>query len=408
MQPAGTATDNDGEEPPGAGVPRRRVAIAFAVAGSAALGAALLSLGVVLLLVRLSWPHVEPLGNPEFGINFSCAQAEYLLLEDPARGAAEYAGRNRPDRASWCAATLGRILDATGARLVRLSVEWSQVELAEGQYDFALIDALLGEASRHGAHVLLGVGVKAQRHPEFYIPEWVSKQVNLIAGEVISNDRILHDRALEMIAAVVRHTAASKAVDAWSADNEPYVASPRSEDWTLSREFVREEVAAIRANDPARRPVSINHAQHFVFDRRWRDALADSDILAASVYPFRNYEILGHQFVVPILEIGPLAPNYADQARQAHNAGKPFWITEMQAEPWYDGDMRALSPTNPSPNLTHHNFDRNIEYARRSCADRVYLWGAEWWLYEADRFGDTSWLEQARGAIHDSQFTIHH
>ena len=154
-------------------------------------------------------------------------------------------------------------------------------------------------------------------------------------------------------------------------------------------------------NDPAHHRLD-THAQHFVFDRRWEDALADSDALGVSIYPFRNYEVLGHNFVVPILEIGPLAPNYAAQARAAHDAGKPFWITEMQAEPWTDEDLRLISPAHPSPNLTPQKFEQSIDYARRTGADRVYLWGAEWWLYERDHFGDSRWWDMARAVLEPS------
>ena len=200
-------------------------------------------------------------------------------------------------------------------------------------------------------------------------------KITLTPGEVISDNPYLHDQALDMVAAVTAHAASSPAIEAWAADNEPYVASARTQFWTLSRPFARAELAAIKANDPAHRIVSINQAQHFVFDRRWEDALADSDALGVSIYPFRNYEVLGHNFVVPILEIGPLAPNYAAQARAAHDAGKPFWITEMQAEPWTDEDLRLISPAHPSPNLTPQKFEQSIDYARRTGADRVYLWG---------------------------------
>ncbi len=382
-----------------AGPSRRRVLKGFGALGGAAIGGLALVAGCAFAMWRLSWPHTEPIGNPEFGINFSCRQAEYLLLEDPAAGPAGYVDRNRPDRPAWCAETLGKLLDLTGTKRVRLAVEWATVEPRPGEYDFRLIDAMLAEAARHDATVLLGVGVKALRHPEFYIPDWVAAKAELEDDAIISNDPYLRDRALEMIAAVVRHVSASPVIDSWAADNEPYVASARAEAWTLGREFVAREAATIRANDPAGRPVVINHGQHFVFDRRWEDALADADILGASVYPFRNYDIAGRQYVLPILEIGPLGPNYAAQSRAAGKQGKQFWITEMQAEPWFDGDMRTLSPDNPSKNLTHHNLDRVVAYARRSGASRIYLWGAEWWLYESERFGDSSWLVQARRAV---------
>jgi len=378
------------------------VLVAFVLFGAGAGTCLAMLAAMAIVFVQLSWSHTDALGNPQFGINYSCRQAEYLLLEDPAKGPAGYVDRNRPDRAQWCADTLGAILDGTGAKHVRISVVWSEVEPQPGVYNFSVIDAELARAQQSGAKVLLGIGIKAQRSPEFYIPDWVSAKVTLVPGEVISSNPYLASQALAMVAAVTAHVAASPAIEAWAADNEPYVPSARTEDWTLSRPFVRAEEAAIKSNDPAHRIVSINHAQHFVFDRHWEDALADSDALGVSIYPFRNYEILGHNFVVPILEIGPLAPNYAAQARAAHAAGKPFWITEMQAEPWTDTDLRLISPQHPSPNLTPQKFQQSIDYARRTGADRVYLWGAEWWLYERDHFGDSRWWDMARAVLQPS------
>ncbi len=361
------------------------------------MGALGLLILMLFLFIRLSWPHTEALGSPAFGINFSCNHAEYLLLESPAPGAS--LSDDRPGRVEWCAQTLGTLLSGLNARYLRLSVEWSQVEPNPGAFDWSLIDALLAEADRHGASVMLTVGVKAQRHPEYYIPPWALANINLKPDTDISTDPYLRSRALSVIEAAVRHFAASPAIDAWGADNEPYVPSGRSHGWQLGAAFVRAEVETIRRNDPAARPISINHGQHFVFDHRWRDALADSDILAQSLYPWRNYELLGWRFVVPILEIGPLAPNYRAQARRAAELQRQFWITEMQAEPWFDGDMRTLSPAHPSPNLTSARFRKNIDYARRVGASRVYLWGAEWWLLQRQRHADSTWWDLAREAI---------
>ena len=379
--------------------PRRRFLAGLTVLGAGALGGLGLVALMLFLFVRLSWPHTEPLGSPEFGINFSCNYAEYLLLEDPTTSSGAPLPDDRPGRVEWCAATLGELLSGVGAKYVRLSVEWSQVEQSPGAFDWSLIDALLAEADRQGASVLLTVGVKAQRHPEYYIPAWALAGARIQPDSDISTDPYLRHRALAMIEAAVRHVAASPAIDAWGADNEPYVPSGRANGWKLGRDFVRAEVETIRRNDPASRPVSINHGQHFVFDRRWQDALADSDVLAQSLYAWRNYELFGWHFVVPILEIGPLAPNYRAQARRASDLGRQFWITEMQAEPWFDGDMHTLSPLNPSPNLTADRFRKNLDYARRVGASRVYLWGAEWWLYQRQRYADSTWWNLARETI---------
>jgi hypothetical protein len=377
---------------------RRRVLAAFVLAGSGSL-AGLAALAVMAwVFVRLSWPHTEPPGNPAMGINFSCDHAAYLLLGDaePSGGGA---GPQGAPKAAWCASTFGRLLDGTAARYVRLSVQWSDVEPAPDRFDFSVIDGLLAEAENRGAKVLLTVGMKAQRHPEYYIPGWVLERAGLSPGQVVSESPYLRERTLLVIAEVVRHLARSPAIDAWQADNEPFLASPRASNWTIAPEFVAEEVAAIRENDPRGRPVSINHGHHFVFDRRWKEALAEGDILGVSIYPSRNYELLGRTFVVPILELGPLAPNYAFEARTAHRAGRQFWVTEMQAEPWSNGDARQLSPSNPSPNLAPGGLRRNVDYARRTGADRVYLWGAEWWLLQAERYGDERWMDLGREAM---------
>jgi hypothetical protein len=202
-----------------------------------------------------------------------------------------------------------------------------------------------------------------------------------------------------MVAAVIDHVASSSAIDTWEADNEPYLPSWRADEWTLGRDFVRDEVRMIHEHDPGGRLVLVNHGQVWVTDHNWKAALQDGDAFGVSLYPFRDYELFGKTFVVPINELGPMTPNYAAQARAAHASGRPFYITEMQAEPFLNADLRLVSPANPAVNLTPAYFRRNIDYARRAGATRVYLWGAEWWLYELDHFGDRTWWDLGRTAI---------
>ena len=249
---------------PGAALFHRRSVRGFALLGSAAALALSLVVLEAWLFVHLGWPNREPPHDPEYGINYSCNQAEYLLLEDPAKGAAGYVSDDRPGRVQWCAETLDTLLSQLGANYLRLSVEWSQAEPARGVYDFALIDALLETAQRNGARVLLSVGMKAQRHPEYYVPGWALESAdpaNTGESTEVSHDPGLRAAALAFIEAAVVHLQAHPAIDSWLADNEPYLASPRAHNWTLGRDFVREEIATIRANDPLGRPVVVNHAE---------------------------------------------------------------------------------------------------------------------------------------------------
>lgn len=379
---------------------RRRLAALVILGGLLAL---LVVVFLALLFLSLSWPHRVSPGDPEFGINFSCNQAEYLLLEGPANGDATV-DRERPGRAQWCAQTLELLLTGLGARHVRLSVEWDQVEPVEGLFDFELLDAELAAAERTGAKVVLSIGMKAQRHPEYYIPTWTFDKPggaprSRADGAEVSRDPVLRTAALTMASAVVRHASSSPVIEGWMAENEPYLGSPRAHRWRLDRDYVRELVAVIRANDPQARPVVINHGEKLVFDHRWRWALADADVLAGSIYPYRFWPVPWGKQVQSILELGPLTPNYPERARKARAIGKQYWLTELQAEPWADPDVRLITPTNPTKDLTPAHLRKNLDYGRRTGATRIYLWGAEWWLFQRDRYGDSRYWDIARAAI---------
>lgn len=363
------------------------------ICGLAALALGLL-IGQFWLMSVLSWTHREPLADSVIGFNFSCDQAEYVLLEKPNDPSSNVPD-DRPGRAEWCASVLDRLFKETGTHTVRLSIQWDEVEPAEGTFDFSLTDALVRTAAENGATVMLSVGMKAQRHPEYYIPDWALTGLDLPNGSVVSDNAALRERALTMVSRTVQHYAHEPVIDSWGAENEAYIASHRSDRWSLSRDYVAEVAQVIHENDPLGRPVSINHAQHFVMDQRWRDALGDSDILGQSMYPHRNGDVFGMHVVANIMEIGPLMPNYAHQARLAVKAGKQFWVTELQGEPWTEVDSRLITPENPSHNLVAADLRENIVYARKTGAARIYLWGAEWWLYQ-QALGDSSWLDVVR------------
>src|SRR5690606_14848069 len=133
--------------------------------------------------------------------------------------ATEFVPDDRPGRAQWCAETLGSILSSTGAKHLRLSIEWSQVEPAPGEYDVRLIDALLAEAAAHDARVLLTIGIKAQRHPEYYVPGWLLDSADLLGARIVTDRAEVREPALAMVRAVVAHLADSPVIESWGAEN---------------------------------------------------------------------------------------------------------------------------------------------------------------------------------------------
>ena len=65
--------------------------------------------------------------------------------------------------------------------LVRLGAYWDVIETEPGHYDFATLDWLIANTPPQSG-ILLTVGMKAPRWPEFYLPAWLREGVSVPNG----------------------------------------------------------------------------------------------------------------------------------------------------------------------------------------------------------------------------------
>jgi len=318
-----------------------------------------LAVTIVLLAIFVGryWYAAASQGDPQLGVSFSCRQVRYLGND--------------------CATVYAALLDDVGVKHVRLSLYWSDVEPAQGQFDFAETDQLVREASARGADVLLTIGIKAQRYPEVYLPAWLAQTSGLPQGTVLDGLPGVHDATLAFVEAAVRHYAADSAVIGWQIENEPYIKNFQTiNGWVISPAMVAAEAETVRREDYRHRPVVVTHSSWTVYDQNWKRALQTGDVLGQNVFTKKAW-IRNWWYFFP-LEMGPFVPDLPGQARATKAKGKQFWITELQAEPEERrsltdldlGQVRSISPA---------ILDWNVAIARRSGATRVYLWGAEWW-----------------------------
>ncbi len=295
-------------------------------------------------------------------------------------------------------AALRTLLAETGVRRLRLSAYWDEIAPEPGRLDFAPLRPWLETAAEHGATVLMSVGLRAQRHPEFYPPPWLTAQHPLPHGAALDAQPRVVALLMLMLERVTAFLADVDAIDAWQVENEPFLpAAGRTVGWRFSPDLLAREIAVVRDADPRRRPIVVNHSSHTALDRVWRDALALGDVLAQNIYtrrparrglPWRYWNVHA---------LGPLAPRLAAQSAAARRTGRQFWVTELQAEPWERDGSAALGDTTPS--ISPERLHANLALARRFRPARVYLWGAEWWLWRAGR-GDRRYLDLAEQLFH--------
>ncbi len=336
---------------------------------------AVIALAAGVQLMSQYWYNTAPPGDPALGVSFSCRQTADLGLP--------------------CAASFERLVRDVGVRAVRLSVYWDQTEPQPGRFDFSQTDRLIAIGARYGVHFTLVVGVKGLGYPELYAPSWLPAAVRHppTMADYTADPR-LRDALLRYVRATAQHYALNPWVEAWQVENEPYVVNVSEiHGWTVDPAAVDAEIALVRATDPLHRPVVVTHSAWTRMDVRWKTALAQADVLGEDVYLKKR--ILSNFLYLYPYELGPLTPNLPGQARLAAGEGKQFWITELQAEPSGWGDP-LRRPGDRSRTISPSLLRQYLDVARRSGASRVYFWGAEWWLYQAEVQHDPSMLDAAR------------
>lgn len=313
---------------------------------------------------------------PPLGVSFSHRHAAWLGL-DPAE-------------------TLRLLLDDIGVRRLRLSASWDELAPEPTRLDFTPLMPWLEQAARFDARVLMTVGLKAQRHPEFYPPSWLTEQHPLPHGAAIAEQPRVVAILLLFLERLTAFLADVDVIEAWQVENEPFLpAAGRTVGWRISEGLLAREIEVVREADPRRRPIVVNHSSRSRFDRFWFPALRLADVLAQNVYT-RRPVARGPWRYVNIHAFGPLSPPLRRQAWTARRLDKGFWITELQAEPWESRDVLSIIDPARIGSISPERIRHNLAFGTRAGAERVYLWGAEWWRYMAERRGDRRYVDLAR------------
>ena len=297
--------------------------------------------GIGLSLLGLSSPVEIRAREISLGFSFSPSYAEYLGL-DPQDAYLE-------------------ILDSFDFKMVRIPVYWDRA-YQEGSYDFSESEFLVQEAKRRGLQVVLSFGYRNFRWPECYAPdELANLPYERFEEEVLGFER-------EVLEAFSK----DGLVDFWQLENEPFL------HFNFQCRFLRpatltKSIEQIRYSDVYGRPILLTFGGLEVLGLPLIWPLIDSaDLIGVSFYP-RMIETVSKLYVEPYLW-GPLAPRQISRERAfVEGKGKGYWVIEFQAEPW------AEDPRTMSPEILRGNWNNILSWGG---ADRVFVWGPEWWLKE--------------------------
>lgn len=304
-------------------------------------------------------------GDIVWGVTFSHTFAEHLGL---------------PWRETYIA-----ILDDLGARNIRIPVYWTEIERAQGVYDFSDYDWMMDEAEKRNAQITLVVGQRVPRWPECHVPQWAKR----LSPE--ERNTSLRYAITEIVARYKNNSALVR----WQVENEPFLPHfgecppPDAKDLDA-------EIALVRFLDP-NRPIIVTDSGELSV---WVSAYKRADIFGTTMY-----RTVWSSLLSPTLGYitYPLPPKFfwlKANIMRAIYGNKPIIVSELQTEPWGPEFFRIAKMTREERafSMTPERFSDNIAYARSAGFSEVYLWGVEWWYFLKVREGDSSYWDSA-GAI---------
>lgn len=271
-----------------------------------------------------------------------------------------------------------KVLDDLKVRYLRLPTYWDILEPEPLKYDFSTTDFMLDEALKRGAKVIMVLGARQYRWPECHIPDF-AKPLNV-------KDR--QKKILEFVRVIVEKYKSHPAITTWEVENEPLLSSYGDCD-SPDRNFLKTEVELVRDLD--KRPIILTDSGEL---RPWVTPMRLSDIFGTTLYRtvynklfgFTDYPILPYLYNVKSSLVRLFfAPN-----------NKKTIIIELQAEPWSPDNNLVDTPTDKQQLLfSTEKFKDNINFAKDTGFDAIYLWGVEWWYFMAQK-GHPEYLDFAK------------
>jgi hypothetical protein len=313
---------------------------------------------VVFLFFVLSLGKIYPKSELSYGVTFSKPYAEYLGLD-------------------W-KKTYTDILDDLGVRKLRIPAYWDDIQSSsKDSYDYSNVDWEVTEAGKRSATIVMAIGYRLPRWPECHLPDWAAN---------LSQEEKQQD-TLDYIKETVERYKNYDQIYAWQIENEPFLTffgdCPQ-----FDSKFLDKEIALVKSLDS--RPIIITDSGELSV---WAPAASRADIFGTSIY-LNTYSANIKSYIhYPIL---PGFFRFKKNIISLFAHPKQWIVIEMQGEPWGPVGVDKLSAKDVAKTMSLDKFKYIIEFGRQAGFKEFYLWGAEWWEWERQVKGDSSYWDYAK------------
>ncbi len=292
--------------------------------------------------------------------------------------------------------------------IIRLGAYWNLIEPSEGEFDFEYLDYQIEEARKRNIEVILTIGMKAPRWPEYFIPEWVNHKVKLKKGSDVAKNKFLREATLNYIEKVMQRYKYEPAITIIQVENEPLLKSGPDR-WWINSSFLQQEIDVVKKLDPYDRPIMVNSLAYPNFLLRFFSRFNDktdnlriplqlSDIMGINIYPIIAEKLWFIDFYFRT-RTKNRRKYLGELIAQAKQHSDKVCVTELQAEPWEPGQLVHIGKEQPKTAsigkmMVYFNEVKNQD------VDIILLWGAEYWYYRKEMCNDASWWNTGKELLH--------
>lgn len=253
--------------------------------------------------------------------------------------------------------------------IIRLCCYWDEIQNGKNSFDYTAIKQLLDICEKHHQQVVMTIGMKAPRYPEFYIPKIADPDVLTFVERTVQ---------------ALKHYSCIKY---WQVENEPL--DPSGPDGkTIPIDTLTQEISLVKNLDS--RPIVLTLWGNELTKRGYLPSVTGlADIVGIDLY-YKQYvaSVFGKNMYK-----GP-SDSDSKLRKIIASSSKPIWITELQAEPW-EKNMEAYKSdvtTSMSAEILINNFKKTKELN----LDAILFWGSEYWIWKK-KIGDDSYWEVIKG-----------
>lgn len=276
---------------------------------------------------------------------------------------------------------------------IRLGCYWSDIEKNRGEYDFSETDKMVSACEKEKTDVVLTVGMKSFRWPEYYLPSWVTGAGIIRRGLVYDKgNSFLLENTLGFIEKCVLRYRASPSVKIWQVENEPFDPAGYGQS-RISTDFLKSEVDLVKKIEPGKKVMVTVWGNELTKRGVYKEAASVADIVGLNIYLRQPASVL---FGLHHVYSGPAdsTDSIIKTAGAIIGKNKDFWLAELQSEPW-ETDGTVTRKNNP-PSMLPEHIPGNFDYAAKLNPSTTLLWGSEWWLYRKMKGDRRYWDEIAK------------